>query len=58
LEHFKSSLIFGATFFQGKAQRSQIFGHFFHKNMTKNGLGYFLGDFFTNSSGHPGSQAG
>jgi hypothetical protein len=25
--------------------------------LTKNGLGYILGDFFTNSSGHPGSMA-
>jgi hypothetical protein len=24
---------------------------------TKNGLGYTLGDFFTNASGHPGRQA-
>jgi hypothetical protein len=24
--------------------------------LTKNGLGYILGDFFTDSSGHPGSR--
>jgi hypothetical protein len=24
--------------------------------LTKNGLGYLLGDFFTNSSGHPGRK--
>jgi hypothetical protein len=32
---------------------------FFHsknyvQNLTKNGLGYTLGDYFKNSSGHPG----
>jgi hypothetical protein len=26
-------------------------------NFDKNGLGYILGDFFTNSSGHPGCEA-
>jgi hypothetical protein len=26
--------------------------------LTKNGLGYILGDFFTNSSGHPGRHVG
>jgi hypothetical protein len=25
--------------------------------MTKNGLGYILGDFFTNASGHPVRQS-
>jgi hypothetical protein len=38
----------------------QIFGLFFKRkklliNFVKNGLGYVLGDFFTNSPGHPGS---
>jgi hypothetical protein len=37
-------------------------GHFFRLqklsiNYNKNGLGYILGDFFTNSSGHPANNA-
>jgi hypothetical protein len=38
---------------------AHIYGYFFHGQdyaltLTKNELGYILGDFFTNSSGHPG----
>jgi hypothetical protein len=37
-------------------------GNFFHGkcyelSLTKNGLGYILGDFFTNPSGHPGRES-
>jgi hypothetical protein len=34
---------------------ARLFGHFFHKKFDKNGLGHILGEFFRNSSGHPGS---
>jgi hypothetical protein len=43
-------------------ERDQVFGTFFpQKNKCirfdrKNGLGYSLGDFFTNSSGHPADR--
>jgi hypothetical protein len=38
-----------------------IFGYFLHSMIcalisTKNGLGYSLGDYFRNSSGHPGDN--
>jgi hypothetical protein len=36
-----------ATYFHGK---SYVFV------LAKNGLGYILGDFFTNASGHPGKK--
>jgi hypothetical protein len=47
--HYKSSVNLWTTFFQ---VYSSIF------ILTKNGLGYSLGDFFTNSSGHPAGEAG
>jgi hypothetical protein len=43
-------------------EAAQIWGLFFTNGkicvpiLTKNGLGYILGDFFTNSSGHPGRR--
>jgi hypothetical protein len=43
-EDYKISPIYWATFFNGKS---------YAYNLTKNGLGYILGDFFTSSSGHP-----
>jgi hypothetical protein len=43
LANYKSSPIMWATFLSGKRYE------FISK---KNGLGYILGDFFTNSSGH------
>jgi hypothetical protein len=42
--YYRSSPNLGASFFRGKAPSSIL---------TENRLGYILGDFFTNSSGHP-----
>jgi hypothetical protein len=44
IENYKNSPQCGTTFLT--ARILQYFGQ-------KNGLGYILGDFFTNSSGHP-----
>jgi hypothetical protein len=46
-ESYKSSTTCWATFCYGKS--CILF-------WTKTGLGYTLGDFFTNSSGHPGPR--
>jgi hypothetical protein len=46
-ENDKSSVISWASFFHGT---SYVF------ILTKNVLGYILGDFFTNSSGHPAQR--
>jgi hypothetical protein len=35
-------------------ETAQIFRLLFKYILSKNGMGYFLGDFFTNLSGHPG----
>jgi hypothetical protein len=45
LQNYRNSSHSWATFFLGKI---------YVLILTKNGLGYILGDFFTNSSGHPG----
>jgi hypothetical protein len=45
-EIYRSCPNFWAAFFTVKVKITTI--------LTKNGLGYILGDFFTNSSGHPG----
>jgi hypothetical protein len=51
---------FWATVFFGQIQKLPKFsGYFFHGKrcvliLTKNGFGHVLGDFLTNSSGHPG----
>jgi hypothetical protein len=47
-ENYRSNANFGATFFRSTSY--VLIG-------TKHGLGYILGDFFTNSSGHPGWHA-
>jgi hypothetical protein len=44
LENYRSSQNFGATFFYGKS---------YVIISTKNRFGFIVGDFFTNSSGHP-----
>jgi hypothetical protein len=46
------------VYFIQKYRSSQIFGLFFHGKsyvliLTKSALGYILGDFFSNLSGHP-----
>jgi hypothetical protein len=52
---------FGQFFFVNYRSSSHFLATFSHccgyaLNFTKNGLGYVLGDFFTNSSGHPGRK--
>jgi hypothetical protein len=42
------------VFFEKLQNQRKILDFFFV--LTKNGLGCILGDFFTNSSGHPGSK--
>jgi hypothetical protein len=42
---------FSDNTFSEKEEHSFQYFHY----LIKNGLGYILGDFFTNSSGHPGS---
>jgi hypothetical protein len=46
-KNYRSSAHFWATFFHGTSHVSIL---------TKKMLGYILGDFFTNSSGHPGTN--
>jgi hypothetical protein len=44
------------SFFSKITELAHILGQLFsaEKSVNKNGLGYILGDFFANSSGHPG----
>jgi hypothetical protein len=48
LENYRNSPQFCATYFQSRDYVSIL---------TKNGLGYILGDYFTNSSGRPGLKS-
>jgi hypothetical protein len=52
-------IVFFGTFFNEKNRPKVYIGNFFRSKsyeliLTQNGLGNILGDFFTNSSGHPG----
>jgi hypothetical protein len=47
------------SFRENYRNSTNTLGYFFHGKIcalifTRNGLGYILGDFFTNASGHPG----
>jgi hypothetical protein len=52
-------VVFFGQFFENLKSRTNSWATCFHGAsdvliVTKNGLGYILGDFFTNSPGHPG----
>jgi hypothetical protein len=51
--------LFTLAVFENYRSSTENLGHFFHRTsyvsiLTRHGLGYILGDFFTNSTGHPG----
>jgi hypothetical protein len=51
-------MVYFLSLFENDRNIPVSFGYFFHCESyalisAKNGLGYILGDFFTNSSGHP-----